>query len=78
MFDAIEKKCFLYNVIGSEVPRNLEYSSHILALLPPELMLPKKADVFITRNLASVNLLACLDILTSVPDYKILLNHLKI
>lgn len=69
VFDAIEKKCFLYNVIGSEIPRNLEYSSHLLAILQPELMLPKnKSDVLITRNLASMNLLACLDILTSVPD----------
>lgn len=68
VFDAIEKKCFLYNVIGSEMPRNMEYSNHILAILQPELMLPKKSDFLITRNLASINLLACLDILTSVPD----------
>lgn len=68
VFDGIEKKCFLYNVIASDVARNLEYSNHILPLLQPELMLPKKPDVLITRNLASVNLLACLDILTSIPD----------
>lgn len=68
VFDAIEKKCFLYNVIGSEMPRNTDYSNHIMAILQPELMLPKKSDVLITRNLASINLLACLDILTSVPD----------
>lgn len=68
VFDAIEKKCFLYNVIGSEIPRNLEYSNNILSILKPELMLPKKTDVLVTRNLASVNLLACLDILTSVQD----------
>lgn len=68
VFDGIEKKCFLYNVIGSEIPRNMEYSNHILAILQPELMLPKKSEFLITRNLASVNLLACLDILTSVPD----------
>lgn len=68
VFDAIEKKCLLYNVIGSEIPRNLEYSNHAMAILQPDLMLPKKADVLITRNLASVNLLACLDILTSMPD----------
>lgn len=68
VFDAIEKKCLLYNVIGSEIPRNLEYSNHVMSILQPDLMLPKKTDVLITRNLASVNLLACLDILTSVPD----------
>lgn len=68
VFDAIEKKCFLYNVIGSEISRNMEYSNHVLAILQPELMLPEETDILITRNLASVNLLACLDILTSVPD----------
>lgn len=68
VFDAVEKKCYLYNVLGSEIQRNMDYSNHILAILKPELMLPKKNDVLITRNLASVNLLACLDILTSVPD----------
>lgn len=68
VFDAVEKKCSLYNVIGSEIPRHMDYSNHILAILKPELMLPKKTDILITRNLASVNLLACLDILTSVPD----------
>lgn len=74
VFDAIEKKCKMYNVIGSEVPRNVEYSSHIMAILQPELMLPKKTDVLITRNLASVNLLACLDILTSVSDAMFVFN----
>lgn len=68
VFDAVEKKCSLYNVIGSEIPSHMEYSRDIMAILKPELMLPKKTDVLITRNLASVNLLACLDILTSVPD----------
>lgn len=68
VFDAVEKKCSLYNVIGSEMPRNQDYSSHLQAILKPELTLPRKSEMFITRNLASVNLLACLDILTSVPD----------
>lgn len=68
VFDAVEKKCSLYNVIGSEMPRNQDYSSHVQAILKPELTLPKKSEMLITRNLASINLLACLDILTSVPD----------
>lgn len=68
VFDAIEKKCSHYNVIGSEIPKNFEYSNHIMTILTPELALPQKSDVMISRNLASTNLLACLDILTSVPD----------
>lgn len=68
VFDAVEKKCSYYNVIGSEIQRNGEYSNNILAILTPELSLPKRSDATISRNLAAVNLLACLDVLTSVPD----------
>lgn len=39
VFDAIERKWFLYNVIGSEIPRNLEF---VLEVLQPDLMVPKK------------------------------------
>lgn len=68
VFDAVEKKCSYFNVIGSEIPRNGEYSNNILAILTPELVLPKRCDATISRNLAAVNLLACFDVLTSVPD----------
>lgn len=68
VFDAVEKKCGYYNVIGSEIPRNGEYSNNILAILTPELALPKRSEATVSRNLAAVNLLACLDVLTSVPD----------
>lgn len=68
VFDAVEKKCSYYHVIGSEIQRNSEYSNNILAILTPELALPKRSDATISRNLAAVNLLACLDVLTSMPD----------
>lgn len=68
VFDAVEKKCSYYHIIGSEIQRNGEYTNNILAILTPELALPKRADATILRNLAAVNLLACLDVLTSAPD----------
>lgn len=68
VFDAIEKKCLLYNVIASEAQRNMTYSNHVLATFKPEIMLPNKTDMLITRNLATVNLLGCLDVLTSIPE----------
>lgn len=68
VFDAVEKKCSYYNVIGSEIQRYGEYSNNILAILTPELALPKQSESMISRNLAAVNLLACLDVLTSVPE----------
>lgn len=68
VFDAVEKKCSYYNVIGSEIQRYGEYSNNILAILTPELALPKQSEAMISRNLAAVNLLACLDVLTSVPE----------
>lgn len=68
VFEAIEKKCFLYNVVASDAQRNTDYSNHVLATFKPEILLPNKTDVMITRNLATVNLLASLDVLTSIPD----------
>lgn len=68
VFDAVEKKCSYYNVIGSEIARNTEYSNNILTILTPELALPKRCDTTVSRNLAAVNLLGCLDVLTSASD----------
>lgn len=68
VFEAIEKKCLLYNVVASDAQRSMDYSNHVLATFKPEIMLPNKADATITRNLATVNLLGCLDVLTSMPD----------
>lgn len=68
VFDAIAKKMLCYNVIASEIPNNVEYSANLKAILSSDLALPQKSDVQITRGLASINLLACLDILTSAQD----------
>lgn len=66
--DAVDKKCTYYNVIGSDVARHMDYTNNVLNILTPELSLPKKSDSLASRNLAATNLLACLDVLTSVPD----------
>lgn len=68
VFDAIEKKVSYYNVIASEICSKTEFTGHLKAILTPELALPQRNETFVTRNLASVNLLACLDILTSLED----------
>lgn len=68
VFDAVEKKCSYYNVIGADIPRSMECSSNVLAFLAPELALPKRSDLLVSRNLAAANLLACLDVITSVPE----------
>lgn len=68
IFDAVEKKCSYYNVIGADIQRNMDYSNNVLGFLAPELALPKRSDLLVSRNLAAANLLACLDVLTSVPD----------
>lgn len=67
VFDAISKKIMCYNVIASEMP-NGDGQSYLRAILSPELALPLKQDVQVTRNQASLNILACLDILTSGQD----------
>lgn len=68
VFDAIEKRFSIFNVIASELPQNTDCFTHLKAIFTPELMLPQRCDMLITKNLAATNLLACLDILTAVPD----------
>ncbi|XP_067622404.1 E3 ubiquitin-protein ligase highwire-like isoform X6 [Eurosta solidaginis] len=59
------------NVLASACHMWLESNSSIFrAILSPELALPNKLDVRISRAQASLNLLACLDILTSAQDAK--------
>lgn len=67
VFDAISRKIMCYNVIASEI-NDGEGLSYLRAILSPELALPLKPDVQVTRNQASLNILACLDILTSCQD----------
>lgn len=67
VFDTVSKKIMCYNVIASEIP-SIEGQSHLKSILSPELALPLKPEISVTRNQASLNLLACLDILTSGQD----------
>ncbi|XP_055684525.1 E3 ubiquitin-protein ligase highwire isoform X1 [Lutzomyia longipalpis] len=68
-FDAIAKRMYCYNAIASDlVNTSGECSSDLRAVLSSHLALPSKLDVPITRSQASLNLLACLDILTSSAD----------
>lgn len=64
VFDAITKSMMCYNVIASEMPTTAD-TSYLKAILSPELALPLRTDIQVTRNQASLNILACLDILTS-------------
>uniref|UniRef100_A0A1B0GP35 PHR domain-containing protein n=1 Tax=Phlebotomus papatasi TaxID=29031 RepID=A0A1B0GP35_PHLPP len=68
-FDAIAKKMYCYNVIAGDMMNTpVDHTSDLRAILSSHLALPSKADVPITRSQASLNLLACLDILTSSSD----------
>lgn len=67
-FDAMSKSIMCYNVIASEIPV-VDGRSYLRAIVSPELALPlRPADVPVTRQQASLNVLACLDILTSGQD----------
>lgn len=68
VFDAIEKRFSIFNVIASEIPQNTNCFNHLKAIFLPELTLPQRCDMLIAKNLAATNLLACLDILTAVPE----------
>lgn len=64
VFDAISKSMMCYNVIASEMPVT-DDTLYLKAILSPELALPIGTDMQVTRYQASLNILACLDILTS-------------
>lgn len=66
MFDGATKTFHFYNVIASEM--NSCRGDHIRAILTPELALPLYSDGEISRHMASMNLLACLDILATASD----------
>ncbi|KAL9885814.1 MYC binding protein highwire isoform 2-T2 [Glossina fuscipes fuscipes] len=68
VYDSNNRKILCYNVLASEIPLVTQNSSNYRALLTPELSLPNKQDCHISRLHASLNLLACLDVLTSAQD----------
>lgn len=63
MFDGGTRSFHYYNAIASEIG-----SDHIRAIFSAELALPLKVEREVTRYQACMNLLACLDILTSSSD----------
>ncbi|XP_067640218.1 E3 ubiquitin-protein ligase highwire isoform X3 [Eurosta solidaginis] len=67
VYDGGVGKLQCYNVLASELA-TCDNSSNFRAILSPELALPNKSDARISRAQASLNLLACLDILTSAQD----------
>lgn len=64
MFDAVTKTLHYFNIMASEFGTD----PGLRAILQPELALPRKAEGEVPRYLASMNLLACLDILTTAAD----------
>lgn len=66
MFDAATRTFHYYNVIASDMDSGR--GAHIRAILTPNLALPLTVEGEVTRYQASMNLLACLDILTSASD----------
>ncbi|XP_054731353.1 E3 ubiquitin-protein ligase highwire isoform X3 [Anastrepha obliqua] len=68
VYDGGVRKLQCYNVMASEIANCGVNSSNFRAILSPELALPNKVDARISRSQASLNLLACLDILTSAQD----------
>lgn len=68
VFDGLSKTIHCYNVIASEMIDHFNNVTDMRAILTPELALPSKTDSQVTRYQASMNLLACLDILTSASD----------
>ncbi|ALC49441.1 hiw [Drosophila busckii] len=68
VFDAMQRKLRCHNVIASEIAADDVNAATYKALLSPELSLPCKAEARVSRSQASLNLLACLDILTSAQD----------
>nr|XP_032288913.1 E3 ubiquitin-protein ligase highwire [Drosophila virilis] len=68
VFDGGARKLRCHNVVASEIAECDVNAGNYRALLSPELSLPCKAEARVSRSQASLNLLACLDILTSAQD----------
>ncbi|XP_068159965.1 LOW QUALITY PROTEIN: E3 ubiquitin-protein ligase highwire [Drosophila tropicalis] len=68
VFDGLAKKLRCHNVVASDIAETDMNAANYRALLSPELSLPSKSDARVSRSQASLNLLACLDILTSAQD----------
>ncbi|XP_030378381.1 E3 ubiquitin-protein ligase highwire [Scaptodrosophila lebanonensis] len=68
VFDGIARKLRCHNVVASEIVEGDMNARNYRALLSPELSLPIQSEARVSRSQASLNLLACLDILTSAQE----------
>lgn len=67
VFDGTDKQMLCYNVLASEIKEKHPDSPNFRAVLSPELCL-SSTKTCVTRSQASLNLLSCLDILSSAQD----------
>ncbi|XP_043660407.1 E3 ubiquitin-protein ligase highwire [Drosophila teissieri] len=68
VFDGAARKLRCHNVVASDINESEANAATYRSLLSPELSLPDRVDSRVARSQASLNLLACLDILTSAQD----------
>ncbi|KMZ09796.1 uncharacterized protein Dsimw501_GD15825 [Drosophila simulans] len=68
VFDGAARKLRCHNVVASDINESDANAATYRSLLSPELSLPDRVDSRVARSQASLNLLACLDILTSAQD----------
>lgn len=68
VFDGAARKLRCHNVVASDINDSDANAATYRSLLSPELSLPDRVDSRVARSQASLNLLACLDILTSAQD----------
>ncbi|XP_018577188.1 E3 ubiquitin-protein ligase MYCBP2-like, partial [Anoplophora glabripennis] len=61
-----------YNIIVSEL--RTDFLKGLPSILSPELALPAVTDCYVTRFQAAINLLCCLDILTTTYDLRLPIN----
>lgn len=66
-YDSQTRQLSSYNVVASKMAPDTE-ESHVRAIISPELAIPMKTPVEVTRSQVSMNILACLDILTYCQD----------
>lgn len=66
-YDSQTRQISSYNVVASQMAPDTD-ESFVQAIISPELAIPMKTPVEVTRSQLSMNILACLDILTFCQD----------
>lgn len=65
VFNVLTRHIMVFNVIVSEIPRDNELTANFKSLFSPDIALTTKHDLTVTRYNAALNILSCLDVLTS-------------